>query len=90
MNKEMHDLAAWSIETAKAAGANDCRVSIRGQRFVEISYRDRKPENIKEASQKGLSINIYAEGRYSSQSTSDLRRDALKEFISSAVATTKL
>ena len=55
MNQEMHDLAAWSIETAKAAGANDCRVGIRSERFVEISYRDRKPETIKEASRKGLS-----------------------------------
>ncbi len=90
MNKEMRDLALWSIETATAAGANDCRVGISGERFVEISYRNRKPENIKEASRKGLVIETYVEGRYSSQGTSDLRKIALQDFISSAVAATRL
>ncbi len=90
MKKEMHDLAAWSIKTAKSAGADDCRVSINSERFVDISYREHKPENIKEASTRGLSINIYVDGRYSVQSSSDLRSTALKDFISNAVATTKL
>jgi hypothetical protein len=54
MNKELYDLAEWSLKTAKAAGADDARVSISGERFVEISYRERKPENIKEASKKAL------------------------------------
>jgi hypothetical protein len=55
MNKEMLDLAKWSIETAKSANADSCRVGIRSERFVEISYRERKPETIKEASTRNLS-----------------------------------
>ena len=90
MNKQMQDLAAWSIETAKAAGADDCRVQISNRRFVEISYRLQKPENIKEATTRNLNIEIYVDNRYSGQSTSDLRQDALKDFISNAVVTTKL
>lgn len=90
MNKEMYDLAAWSIKAAKSAGADDCRVGINSERLVEISYRERKPENIKEAATKGLFIEVFANGRYSGQSTSDLCKDALKDFISKAVATTKL
>ena len=90
MNKEMYDLAEMSIQTAKSAGADDCRVSINSQRFVEISYREKKPENIKEATTKGLSIRVYADERYSSQSTSDLRKDALETFIKNAIASTKL
>lgn len=90
MNEEMHDIAAWSIETAKASGADECRVGISSRRFVEISYRQRRPESIKEASTRSLGISIYVNGRYSSQNTSDLRREALKDFISNAVAGTKL
>jgi len=90
MNKEMYDLAAWSIKTAKSSGADDCRVGIQNERFVNISYRDHKPETIKEASTKELSIEIFANGRYSAQSTSDLRKDALKDFISNAIVATKL
>jgi len=90
MNKELYDLAQWSLETAKAAGADACRVSIQHERFVEIQYRNRKPETIKEASTKGLGIETFVNQRYSAQNTSDLRREALKDFIASAVASTKL
>ncbi|MDH4257737.1 MAG: TldD/PmbA family protein [Candidatus Aminicenantes bacterium] len=90
MNKELKDLAGWAIKAAKSAGADDSKVGIDGERLVEVSYRDRKPENIKEATTKSLYIQIYVNGRFSSQTTSDLRKDALKDFISNAVATTKL
>ncbi len=90
MNKEMQELAAWTIKAAKAAGANDCKVSIGSQRNVEISYRQHKPETIKEATTKQLYIQIFADGRYSQQTTSDLRKEALKDFIGNAVKATKL
>ena len=90
MNKEMYDLVAWSIKAAKSAGADECRVGMNSRRFVEISYRERKPENIKEASTRSFGIEVFVNGRYSSQSTSDLRKNALKGFISNAIATTKL
>jgi PmbA protein len=90
MNKEMHDLAAGAIQTAKSAGANECRVGINSERQVEISYREHKPETIKEASTRNLSVEIFVDNRYSIQSTSDLRKDALADFITNAVATTKL
>ena len=89
MNKEMHDLVAWSIKTAKSAGADECRVRMSSRRFVDISYRERKPETIKEASTRSFDIVIFVNGRYSSQSTSDLRKSALKDFITNAIATTK-
>ena len=90
MKQELYDLAEKAIEIAKSSGADDCRVAVGGQRFVEISYRDHKPENIKEASTKGLGVEIFVNKRYSSQSTSDLRSDSLKTFITNAIASTKL
>ncbi len=90
MNKEMRELTAWAIKTAKAAGADDCKVSIGSQRNVEVSYRKRKPETIKEATTKQLYIQVFVNGRYSSQTTSDLRKEALGNFIGNAVGATKL
>ncbi len=90
MKQELYDLAEKAIKIAKSSGADDCRVSIGGERFVEISYRDRKPENIKEASTKGLRVELFVNNRYSSQSTSDLRPESLKTFIGNAIASTKL
>jgi len=90
MNKEMLDLVAWVIKAVKSAGADNCKVNLDSNRSVEISYRDRQPENIKEASTKALNIEVFVNGRFSIQSTSDLRKGALQDFIANAVAATKL
>jgi predicted Zn-dependent protease len=86
VKKEVFDLAAAAIQTAKSAGADACCVNISSERSVEVSYRERKPETIKEASKRNLQIELYVAGRYSSQGTSDLRPDALKRFIAEAVS----
>ncbi len=90
MNKDMSNLASWTLQMAKKAGANECRIEMINSRIIDIEYRQRKPDSIKEASKKNLTIDIYAEGRYSRQQTSDLRQDALQTFIENAVKTTKL
>lgn len=90
MKNELYDLAVWAMEIARKAGAGHSRVRISRDRSVEISYRERKPENIKEASKRSLNMELFVAGRYSSQTTSDLRKESLKGFIDSAIATTKL
>ena len=90
MTKEMLDLVAWVIKATKSAGADNCKVNLDSNRSVEISYRDRQPENIKEASTKALNIEVFVNNRFSIQSTSDLRKGALQDFITNAVSATKL
>ena len=90
MNKQMYDLCKWVLDTASKAGAKDLRVSLGKSRLVEIQYRDKKPEIIKQATTVQMGIDLFVAGRYSSQNTCDLRKDALKDFISDAVSTTKL
>jgi PmbA protein len=90
LKKDLLELANSAVRTALASGANACSVSASADRSVEIDYRERRPETIKEASTRGLLIRLYVEGRYSAQSTSDLRPDALKRFIGDAVQMTRL
>ena len=90
MKQDLLDLAASALQMAKSAGAAHSQINVFRERSVEIHYRERKPENIKEASTRGLSIDIFVNGRYSSQSTSDLRPEPLRDFIARAVASTKL
>jgi PmbA protein len=90
VKQELYDLAERAIQIAKSSGADDCRVGVGGARFVQIAYRDRKPETIKEATTKGLRVEIFVNKRYSSQITSDLRPESLKAFIGNAVASTRL
>jgi len=67
MDKDMLDLCALAIKTAKAAGADACSAEITTDRSVEISYRERKPEMIKEASTRDLLVRLYVNGRYSAR-----------------------
>jgi PmbA protein len=90
MNKQMYDLCKWVLDTVGRAGAKDSRVSLSKSRLVQIQYRDKKPEIIKQATTLQMGMDLFVAGRYSSQNTCDLRKDALKEFISGAVSTTKL
>lgn len=80
------ELADWVISRALKAGAGDCRVSLSRRRAVEINYRDRKPEVIKEATTQGLYLEVFANKRYAAQSTPDFRRSTLEPFITDLVA----
>ncbi len=79
------ELADWVISRTLKAGANDCKVSLSRRRAVEINYRDRKPEVIKEATTQGLYLEVFANNRYAAQSTPDFRSKTLETFITDLV-----
>jgi PmbA protein len=81
MSNEMMGISEFILKTAKDAGASDCRVAFRKRRFFEVQYRARKPEVVKEASTKEISIEVFASGCYSAQSLSDVRKEVLKSFV---------
>ena len=79
--QEFQELASWVIDQTAKAGAKDCRVNISKRRFVEINYRDRKPEVIKEATTQGLYLEVYVDNRFAGRSTPDFRKSTLAAFI---------
>lgn len=82
-------IAQSCIAMAKSSGAADASARAYRVRDVSLDYRDGKVEKISESTTRGVSIQLYVEGRYASVSTSDLRPDALKTFISDSIALTK-
>jgi len=90
MSQEMLDLCAQAIAAAKKAGAADSKATLTRLQSIDIQYRQRKPETIKQSATQSLDVEIYVDGRYSRQTTSDLRPSALTDFIENAVATTRL
>lgn len=88
--KEFQELADWVIDQTKKAGAKDCKVSLSKRRFVEINYRDRKPEVIKEATTHGLNLQVYLNNRFASQSTPDFRKSTLSGFITDVVESARI
>lgn len=90
MNKQMRETAAAALKAATGAGASAAAADITARRRVEIGYRERKPETIKESSTRDLQLSLYVDGRYSAQATSDLRPAAVGRFVADAVAATRL
>jgi len=80
------ELADWVVSRTLKAGANDCKVSLSRRRAVEINYRDRKPEVIKEATTQGLYLEVFVNNRYAAQSTPDFRTKTLEPFITDLIS----
>ncbi|MBN1118957.1 MAG: TldD/PmbA family protein [Bacteroidales bacterium] len=89
MNKEMLDLCNWIMDETLKNGASDCKVSLNKRRIVEINYRKQKPESIKEATTRSLSLDVYLDGKFAVQSTPDLRKTSLETFIKKACENAK-
>ncbi|MBN2103792.1 TldD/PmbA family protein [bacterium] len=87
--KDRLDLAQWVIKTAVKCGADESAVSLSNRREVEIEYRDKQLDKVKESVQNSLDLNIYVDQKYSGHSTSDLRKESLKSFIDEAVRSTR-
>lgn len=82
-------LVEWAMNHAIKCGADQIALSISKSRNIDISYRDKKIEKLQEATSNSLSLQIYAQKRYSGVTTKDLKRENLAKFIEEAVANTK-
>jgi PmbA protein len=87
--QDMLAIAQSCIGIAKSAGAKGAAARAYRVRDVSLDFRDAKVEKISEATTRGVNIQLFVDGRYSTASTSDLRPDALKTFITDSVALAK-
>lgn len=87
--KEKMELAEWAMNYSLKCGANQSAVGVSNSRDIEIEYRDKKLDKLKESTENSLGLQIYADQKYSAQSTSDLRKEELKKFIEEAVSAAK-
>ena len=88
MPADLNAKAAQAVELAKAAGADEAAATVSQSRDVTFEYRDGALEKVKDTTAQSMGIQIYAAGRYSSHSTTDIDPDRLKGFIGEAVAIT--
>lgn len=79
-----------AVARAREAGADDAVASFSTGRSVEYVYRDGQVEKVQESTSKRLTVELYADGRYSAHATSDLRPGPLGKFLADAVALTRV
>lgn len=89
MREQLQDTAASVVEQAERAGAQHAWAWVRRGRAVKYSYRDGAIETVQESTSMGLEVQLYVDGRYSAQSTTDLRPERLGAFLSEAVSMTR-
>ncbi|MBS2016403.1 MAG: TldD/PmbA family protein [Deltaproteobacteria bacterium] len=87
--QELLGAARTAMALAKKLGASDAAAFASKSRDVETTWRDGKLEKISEATSRSISLNLFAEGRYGSMSTSDLRPEAIQGFVENAVSMVK-
>ena len=89
MERELLQQAEQAVEQARRAGANDAIARVRDENSTEYTYRDGNIEQVQQSATRGLSIQLYVDGRYSTHQTSDLRAASVARFIEDAVALTQ-
>lgn len=88
-DRNLMEVAKRAASVATKAGAKDARVFVNRTRDISVEWRDGKLDRIQESTSQGLYISLYVDGRYSSNSTSDLRPEALDKYVETSVAATK-
>ena len=89
MSVDLTTQAVNAVALAKSAGADEVAATVALSRDVTFEYRDGALEKVKDTTSQGLSIQVYAAGRYSSHQTTDLKADRLQGFVDEAVAITR-
>jgi PmbA protein len=82
-------VARQTVALARRKGAQQAAGGAYRVRSVEVQWRDGKVERVSEATTRGLGLELYVDGRYSSVSTSDLRPEAVERFVEDAIALTR-
>lgn len=89
MVEELLTRSEEAVALALTSGADGAFAWARRSRGVDWRYRDGVLEHVEESTSRALSLELYADGRYSSHSTTDLRPDRLQAFVREAVALTR-
>jgi PmbA protein len=87
---DVREIARAAMKSALEKGAKEAAATVSRSRNVSLEWRDGKVEKINEATTRGLSLQLYVDGRYSQVSSSDLRPEALSTFIADSVTMTRV
>ena len=82
-------LAQWAMEYALKNGCQASRVSLYTGFSSSIEVRDMKIDKLQQASENGLVINLFVDGRYGSFSTNRLNKVELERFIKGGIDSTR-
>ena len=82
-------LAQWAMDYALKNGCQQAKVSIDSGSSSSFELRDGKMDRLQQASENGLAIYLYVDGRYGSYNTNRLNKAELETFIKNGIEATR-
>lgn len=82
-------LAQWAMDYAQKNGCQQAKVSINSGSNSSFALRDGKMDRLQQASENGMSIQVYVDGRYGSYDTNRLDQKELETFIKNGIEATR-
>lgn len=86
---DLLDRAKAAVDLAMQNGADGVWASTYAMRSTDCQVRNGKLEKMQQSNSRGLTLQLYVDGRYFVHTTNDLRPDALKSFAKEAVELTR-
>ncbi|NDV57262.1 TldD/PmbA family protein [Bacteroides sp. 519] len=82
-------LAQWAMDFALKNGCQAARVNLYSGSNTTFELRDAKMDKLQQASESGLSLSLYVDGRYGNYSTNRLEKKELESFIKNGIDSTR-
>lgn len=82
-------LAQWAMDFALKNGCQAAQVNLYSESNTSFDLRDAKMDKLQQASENGMRISLYVDGRYGSYSTNRLDKKELEAFIKNGIDSTR-
>ena len=82
-------LAQWAMDYALKHGCQAAKVQLYANSNASFELRDGKMDRLQQASEGGLSLSLYVDGRFGSFSTNRLNKAELENFILNGIESTR-
>lgn len=82
-------LAQWAMDYALKNGCQAAKLVLYSNSNASFELRDAKMDKLQQASESGLSISLYVDGKYGSYSTNRLEQKELEAFIKNGIESTR-
>lgn len=82
-------LAQWAMDYALKNGCQAAKLVLYSNSNASFELRDAKIDKLQQASESGLSISLYVDGKYGSYSTNRLDKKELESFIRNGIDSTR-
>ncbi len=89
MSDQLQREAGAALQWTFDAGADDAIAGVGEGNNTRFNFRDGKVEQVQQSASRGLGLQLYVDGRYSTHNTTDLRPDQVRRFIADAVELTR-